>query len=354
MKQFGWKKIFLCVLLGAHSGAAIFGGQQDAHAAVYVQQKEKEDSTLTLLSQLRNDRDKESSRMFKLYICDQIKQGIEKKHNNVAPTEHQSDYQLYTQVDTYITSLTSNDLSTILWNEFKERSLNGFGQVVEGHVAKAVDKTLGKGIDSAVDGLVSFMNKAWYVMVADNQRPFTGKVIDGWKGLVDGAFDDINHMHSDELRAHSRAADPVLRQGDDQTPETAVVVNGVWKELIGCYAEQFDYLASQMDRHKKYYDRRDDALIIFYAEQIKKQLLKWRAVLLKANSLSELDALVDSSKTMIPAMRNGLIKLFELLKDQIPVDASGGSSSSSQSSRPKNDRPTYGFGGMGMDREREF
>ena len=343
MKQFGWKKLFLYVLLGAHSGAAIFGaGVQPPVQQHHQQQYDQHDhdETMGLLSRIQGD--KETARILKIYVLQKVST-MEGLNQNIKD-----------QVDEQIKRLTSNDIQSVVMNEFRDRALSGFGQVVEGHVAKALDKTLGRGFDSAVDGLISFWNKAWYVIVADNQRPFTGKVIDGWKGLVDGAFDDINHMHSDELRAHSRAADPILRQGDDQTPETAVVVNGVWKELIGCYAEQFDYLASQMDRHKKYYDRRDDALIIFYAEQIKKQLLKWRAVLLKANSLSELDALVDSSKTMIPAMRNGLIKLFELLKDQILVDASGGSSSSSQSSRPKNDRPTYGFGGMGMDREREF
>ncbi|MFA6527539.1 MAG: hypothetical protein WCT20_03900 [Candidatus Babeliales bacterium] len=361
MKQFGSQRLFLFLLLSV-SAQSLLGVGGDVAPAV-------DDQRFAADRNRRHRGDdydfrsmnKEASEvLIRLYSIDALRAervrlvALKDAIHNATSADYLSYSKSIQNIDKKILDMNDDGFEASFIRQLQKSALDGTGKMVEDHVYKNLDKTLGRGFDLFIDRIISVFNKAWTVVYCNNQRPFTPTVIKGWQGLVDGAFDDIKRMLTDELRDHSRAADPTMRQGDDQTPpENAPKKINVWKDLISSYAQQFDYLASQMDKHKKYYDKSDDALIIFYADQIKQQLLKWRNLLLAANSLRELDTLVDSNKTMIEAMRNGLQNLFTLLMNQVAEEKGDGGRSQSpmlSSSRPKNDRP-YGFGGMGMGRD---
>lgn len=273
-------------------------------------------------------------------------------HNNENDEEGRVLRKRVTIVSNELTRLSMKNFATDLMDRVQDSALDAAGKVIEKHVETTLDRTLGSAWDAAVARLVSLLNNLWLLVCCDNHRPFTDRVVGGWQDLVEGAFYDIKTMLSDDLRERSRACDITMRQGDDQSAASSVKPINVWKDLIGSYAQQFDYLVSRIDKHKAFYDENEDSLIIFYAEQIKQQLLKCRNLLMSANSLRELDSCLDSNKAMIEAMRNSLKTLFTLLREQINVDRNddGQRKPITNSARQK-ERQYSGFGSLGSNRD---
>lgn len=297
------------------------------------------------------------------YIPDDVLIRLPKKDQNT----YRDLWAVIDDVNGNLKSLTVRNLGRDLINELEEKAVESAGKVFEKHLQTTAERTIGSAWDYAVDQMMSLWNGLWFRICCDNQRPFTDKVLAGWQDLVLASFDDVKRMLNEDIRDRSRACDVTQRQTDDQTPDTKLAETqtpgdagkgiNVWKDLIGCYAMQFDYLVTQVDKHKGYYDEQEDSLIVSYAEQIKRQLLLARNLLVSVNSLQGLDAAIGTNKAMIDAMRNSFDTLFKLLRDQVRDDkgsdvVSRQTSSSSRSS--KNDFYS-GYGSMGSSaREREL
>lgn len=305
---------------------------------IYLERDNSKDRTEDFLKSLPNDR--ANRRLREIYYL------------NLLSNDKNLDEDIKEQITARLKVLTSSNPIVIIGSEVYDRSLDAFGKMVEDHVSRALDKTAGKGIDYLVDRGVAYWTKLWRTASSNGKRPFTAADIESWKSIVDAIFDDIRRMLADQLLEQSRSADPTLRQGDDQAPAGAEVqkVVDVWRDLIESYVQQFEFLALRLEHQKGYYDKSDDVLVIFYADQIKRQLLKATRLLKSAHSLRELNRLIDSNKTFIEAMRSGLIKLFENLKGCVVDERGDGSHIQiSAPSHPKSER-TYG---LGFDRDRD-
>jgi hypothetical protein len=243
------------------------------------------------------------------------------KNNTQKAQDHSQLVNLYQSVRENFENACNSGFKG-LWTELKYRGRYAIGEVVETHVKTNADKTIGRGMDYIVDYILNIMSKFWQWAYHDSKKPFTIRLVQGWHNLVNGIFDDINRMLRDDLREKSRSCDTTMRHVDDSAQvkqqEQDNKIISIWRMLISCYMEEFDYLVMQLSKYKAYYDQ--DDITVFYATQIQKQLLRCRSLLTKAQSLHDLDTFVDSNKAMVDAVKNSLDNLFTRLAEQLDID----------------------------------
>lgn len=217
-------------------------------------------------------------------------------------------------------------------------------------IENSIDRVLGGTWDTIISAIVDSWNAMWEAVFHGSGEPFTMKQIKGWQDLIKASFEDIGRLLKDGLKDSLRGHDMTLRQvqADDEVVEEAEEVINAWHILVNGYVRQFDYVVRQLDKHLIYYN--GDEMVGFYVEEIKRQLLETNKLLTHGSTLKELDALLDSNKTLIPALQKNILNLFTRLLDLIEPPASSSRSANSSSASSDSSRKSS-MGRSGYDDE---
>jgi len=220
-------------------------------------------------------------------------------------------------------------------NGLAVRTAREFGNAV----GEKLKDSLKVGIGGVWDWIIDRTKYSYRFIFHASNKPFTKKeIIDGWLPLIRVTLEDLHAMLRDGLRDVSRSqTDMALRlteldpkDGAKPDVEATQPADNFWVIFINGYIEQFDYLAQLMEERKNYY--KEDDIIVFYADQIKRRLLELKDLLLKAKSLKDLDAILGSNKNLIIAEKRNIESLLTRLADCVDISGTPSKSLTAASS----------------------
>lgn len=219
-------------------------------------------------------------------------------------------------------------------HSYDQTSIDNFSSGINQGLAVRISSACGKWISSKVEATIGLVvGGAWdslllfsidifsdfcKIFFHDGKDPFKPIEVEGWQKLIIEAMRQIEKNVKDGPRDNLRGHDMTLRSfgGDDKVSEASDDSSSLnaWRMyIIGC-AEQFDYLINLIEKRKGYYS--EDKLIVFYAEQIQRRLRDYCDLMLKTKSVKEFDDAIESNKSLLPAMREGIEQLFKRLAEE--------------------------------------
>ena len=114
----------------------------------------------------------------------------------------------------------------------------------------------------------------------------------------------------------------------------------VWRMLIEGYARQIDFFVSTIDQNIAAAQGAwvVEPNVVFFAQELRRRLLEFQAIITKSKSLKEFDALIDSNKSLITGYRCNIESLLMRLIASMeqPVSITGSSSSNGKQNRMSN------------------
>lgn len=235
-------------------------------------------------------------------------------------------------------------------------------------ISRACSDALGKRMENSIDRIfggiwdafISTFIDSWSALYQnifhEGAKPLKLKEIKGWQDTIKKTFDDIGVLLKDGLKDSLRGHDMTLRQApsDEVTDAEEELINP-WDDIVQSYVRQFNHIVCQLDKHLIYYEGNDN--VEYHIEEIKYLLFTINKILLSCKSLKELDTLLSSNKSIIPALRNTtqnqLVRLTELVEPQGSSSSqstmrSSASDSGSRESRSNrfDDNGSRSFGGF--------
>lgn len=213
------------------------------------------------------------------------------------------------------------------------RVTEAFGDAVASKVKSTIDLILGGTWDFLLLRTLDLWDDVCSIFFHSSCEGFKLQEIEGWQKLMIESMKQIEKNVKEGPKDNFRGQDMTLRNFGSDNQETNNVENNViilnaWKMyILGCI-EQFDYLIELIGKRKKYYS--EEKLIFFYAEQIQKRLSDYRDLMLKAQtSVKDFDELIESNRSLLPAMRENIDILFKrLLEEAKPRTVPSGNSDS--------------------------
>ncbi len=213
------------------------------------------------------------------------------------------------------------------------RGSQALGDVLGNRMKQTAEDVVGGAWDHVWGMIVDVWNIICSDLFHDGKEAFKQEFLDGLQKVIRQSFDDIERMMKDGLKDSLRGRDMTLRKFDfgsgqkdddviddekkeesNSSDENKIAYNA-WEDLFVGYAAQFDRFIQEIERRSDYYD--DDAMIVFYSQQIKKRLLDFSNVLLRVKSLHDLSVAFDSNKAIIPAIKKNIDNMFKRLQDEI-------------------------------------
>ncbi|MCB9493408.1 MAG: hypothetical protein H6679_03975 [Epsilonproteobacteria bacterium] len=197
------------------------------------------------------------------------------------------------------------------------------GDVLGEKLKGSINRMFGGAWDFAENQIVDGWNVLCNVLFHASRDPFTSDELTGWDNLLDSVFKDIEALLKEGPKDSSRSYEMTLRQLQEESDEASETLttlkNSAWRCLIEGYADQIDFIAGEFEDRKVYYKENNltNRVCSFYISQIVKRLLEFRDILLEANSLSELDRLLDFNKQMVGAYKKNILMLNRRLSESL-------------------------------------
>lgn len=205
--------------------------------------------------------------------------------------------------------------------------------VLSKRIESGIDRLFGSTWDAIVSFIAGVFQGAKEHVFHGGIKPFDPKHIKGWHELVKVSFDDLERLLKDGLKDSMRGHDMTLRT-QENTEEDEDSFNA-WQILAFGYIRQFDYVAMQIEKSIGYYE--SEALICFYAQELKQRLLEVTQLLSQSSSLKKMDELLDSNKSLIPALRKNILNLFTRLVESVELHGNSSSQTINRSLSSKMD-----------------
>lgn len=192
-------------------------------------------------------------------------------------------------------------------------------KVLSKHLENSLEDVVGGTWDGVMHLIKSCFTSARDWFLYDGEHPFDSKTLKAWQGIIDASFKDLERVLKDGLKDSVRGLDTTLRASDQAEPgqegtEQEAPLKA-WDLLAESYIRQFDFLITRIDQHIKYYD--ENNITYFLAQELKTQLVGVNKLLSKSSTLKELDAYLDSNKTLIPAFRQNISNVLTRLIDSV-------------------------------------
>lgn len=202
------------------------------------------------------------------------------------------------------------------------RSADAAGQVFSKKVAGTLNIVLGGTWDytfsKLIDGWGSMCNMAFH----NGKEPFSDSRLKAWSHMIEEVFRNVESMLGKGLQQSMRGHDMTLRQFnpggepaaevDKESEAEKVVDETLWRFLIAGYERLFERFVNEIEVRKGYY--KAASMEVFYADQIQQGLRDFAKVLKKADTLSSLNNLIESNKSLVSSYRDYVIRLFEGLE----------------------------------------
>ena len=208
------------------------------------------------------------------------------------------------------------------------RATEALGEAVSSKIKATIELILGGTWDLMLLNTLDLWEDIYKVLFHGSKDPFKTKEINGWKKLISETMEQIEKNVKEGPKDSFRGHDMTLRSGfdidEEEQVETSNSVSAWRMYIIGC-AEQLDYFIYVLGSRKDYYKK--DDIICFYAEQIQNRLSNYRDLMLKAGSVKEFDEVIESNKSLLPAMRKNIEQLFTRLAEEVEPRTLGFSAS---------------------------
>lgn len=189
------------------------------------------------------------------------------------------------------------------------RAAQACGSVVGDRSAQAAKHFLGGFLDNIFDTVshsVGFVNN---LIFHKGVSPFTVREVSGMQDTVNRTMVNLSELVRDGLKDSMRSAVSMLRVEDQAEDKTTVTG---WSLLIGGYIRMFKRCSDFIDAHIGYY--KPDSLEYFYASEIRNRVNELILILKQSKSVKDLDATIDSNKSLLVAYKQNFASYFELLK----------------------------------------
>jgi len=240
------------------------------------------------------------------------------------------------------------------------RLAGGCGDVMGKRIAGSAEKVLGGTWDFIVGNLIDAWKRVQEILFHKGLKSFTVDELKGWQKHIEICFLDIERLVKDGVKDALRGHDMSLRKAEDagDEPQVQQQRTNVWRLLITGYIRQIEYFVKLIDKRIGYYleeedpDSNDQVLedpILYYAKEIKQRLVESMAVLQECASVKELDAALDSSKHLIPAMNKNIQGLMTRLIAEVTPKSYSLTKDTGVSS--KDTGASKGTGGMSSESE---
>ena len=242
-----------------------------------------------------------------------------------------------------------NGISEGLAKGLVSRIARDFGTVLSKNVGGALGQIFGRSFGFMVDKGFRSWEHLFNDIFHDGYECFKVDSLQAWQKLVIDVFKDIEKMIKEGLKDSLRGRDMMLRpfdSPDDEEEEEEFdparkaeekalrELLDPWRILVMFYASIFDRLIEEIDQRKLYYDKLE--IEVFYAEQIKFLLSKFRKILDLSESLGDLESKLKSNKAILTAIQRGVNNVFVRLIEKVkPVDYSSNGFSRYKSSNKK-------------------
>ncbi|MBS1987664.1 hypothetical protein JST56_01600 [Candidatus Dependentiae bacterium] len=198
------------------------------------------------------------------------------------------------------------------------RATEALGEAISSKLKTTIELVLGGTWDFMLLSGLDLWEDMCKVLFHDSKDPFKTKEVNGWKKLISEAMEQIEKNvkdgPKDSFRGHDMTQRNLFEIDEKEQIEATNSLNAWRMYVVGC-AEQFDYFIFVLDSRKQYYKK--DDIICFYADQIQNRLSDYRALMLKAGSVKELDEFIESNKSLLPAMRKNIEQLFIRLAEEV-------------------------------------
>ena len=203
-------------------------------------------------------------------------------------------------------------------------------------IAGTVDRVIGGTWDWGINGLINMWHALVGVVFPGAAKPFEFKTLGIWQDFIKIMFDNIDRFLKEGLKDSLRGKDSTLRKVDEPAVDDAQAMN-VWRMLIEGYARQIDFFVSTIDQNLAAAQGAwvVEPNVVFFAQELRRRLLEFQAIITKPKSLKEFDALIDSNKSLITGYRSNIESLLQRLIASIdqPVSTTESLSSSGKPNR---------------------
>lgn len=183
---------------------------------------------------------------------------------------------------------------------------------------------LGVLFDGAINGISDAFERCREFFFHDGFRPFEEEKLIAWQAFVKTLFDDIDKVVKDGLKDVGRAYDQTARttniDGDGMGDDTGVIGQEpapvkIWSDLFQGYVMQYTFFIMALEDRKGYYEQ--DSFEIFFATQIQERMRQFCQVLLRVQTVTDMDNYLGVNKAIISAYRTNIDNLFTQLQQQI-------------------------------------
>ncbi len=206
-------------------------------------------------------------------------------------------------------------------------------------IANTVDRVIGGTWDWCINGLINAWHALGELVFPDAAKPFDFKTLGIWQDFIKIMFNDIEKFLKEGLKDSLRGKDSTLRKVDEAAADDAQTMN-VWRMLIEGYARQIDFFVSTIDQNIAATQGAwvAESNVVFFAQELRRRLLEFQAIITKAKTLKEFDALIDSNKSLITGYRCNIESLLQRLIASIdqPVSTTDASASNNKPNRMSN------------------
>jgi hypothetical protein len=186
---------------------------------------------------------------------------------------------------------------------------------------------LGVLFDGTVNGISDFFELCKEYFFHDGCKPFEEEKIAAWREFIKAQFDDIDKLVKDALRDASHAQDQTMRttnmdMGDagaaseeDIAGDRGPAPIRIWADTFNGYVMQFTFFVMKLEDRKGYYEQ--DSFEVFFATQIQERMRQFCQLLLRIQTVADMDNYLSVNKALIPAYRSNIENLFKQLQYQI-------------------------------------
>ncbi|MFH0898602.1 MAG: hypothetical protein V1855_03410 [bacterium] len=241
-----------------------------------------------------------------------------------------------------------------------------FGETIRKKAEFTTDKLVGGTFDYCWAKFSDFSNAINSAIFHSSKKPFDDKKLEGWQKFITSCLDDIDLMLKTGLKDSTRGLDSTVRQfegvsaeSEEENLEDEEIRFNVWAALASSYVGQFQFFIKLFESRKLYY--KNEELVIFYVDQICQILNSVCVLLSSAKTLRDMDTLLDSHRSIIPALKKNLNNLFMQLTGEVKPRSyslkdkkTPSSSGSNDWSSRKNNYSGYNWGGGGYGLNDDF
>lgn len=197
------------------------------------------------------------------------------------------------------------------WQGVTIRTSRALGDIVAKKVESTVDRILGSAWDAALDKITEYARDASSLLLHNSKDPFTPEELKIWSEIIGSCLDGFAKLIRGRVEFESRSKDMNSRAFDSEDQSAVNQDQVICDRLLCHYAAQCDYYAQMIEKRKGYY--KEDAEIVFIADQLKDWLTEFKTIVLSIKSLKEVAAKFGPNNNMITETGNNIKKLFDKL-----------------------------------------